>query len=99
MTAYILNLSCPDRQGIVHAVSGFLLERQGNIEEAAQYNDHDTGLFFMRVQFACDAVKQDELRTQRLLAHGIAGELHAHEEQTCVVVVVLGGFFDVAFAF
>ena len=64
MTAYILNLSCPDRQGIVHAVSGFLLERQGNIEEAAQYNDHDTGLFFMRVQFACDAVKQDALREQ-----------------------------------
>ncbi len=64
MTAYILNLSCPDRQGIVHAVSGFLLERQGNIEEAAQYNDHDTGLFFMRVQFACDAVGQDELRVQ-----------------------------------
>jgi formyltetrahydrofolate deformylase len=64
MTAYILNLSCPDRQGIVHAVSGFLLERKGNIEEAAQYNDHDTGLFFMRVQFACDAVSQDELRAQ-----------------------------------
>ena len=64
MTAYILNLSCPDRQGIVHAVSGFLLERKGNIEEAAQYNDHDTGLFFMRVQFACDAVGQDELREQ-----------------------------------
>jgi formyltetrahydrofolate deformylase len=64
MTAYILNLSCPDRQGIVHAVSGFLLERKGNIEEAAQYNDPDTGLFFMRVQFACDAVGQDELRTQ-----------------------------------
>jgi formyltetrahydrofolate deformylase len=48
----------------VHAVSGFLLERQGNIEEAAQYNDPDTGLFFMRVQFACSAVGQDELRTQ-----------------------------------
>jgi formyltetrahydrofolate deformylase len=64
MTAYILNLSCPDRQGIVHAVSGFLLERKGNIEEAAQYNDPDTGLFFMRVQFACDAVGQDDLRSQ-----------------------------------
>ena len=51
--AYILTLSCPDRTGIVHAVSGFLLERGGNIEEAAQYNDHDTGLFFMRVRFAC----------------------------------------------
>ncbi|RKR69646.1 formyltetrahydrofolate deformylase [Acidovorax sp. 94] len=52
--AYILTLSCPDRLGLVHAVSGFLLEHSGNIEEAAQYNDHATGLFFMRVQFACD---------------------------------------------
>jgi len=34
--AYILTLSCPDRPGIVHAVSGFLLEHGGNIEEAAQ---------------------------------------------------------------
>ena len=56
--------SCPDRTGIVHAVSGFLLERGGNIEEAAQYNDHDTGLFFMRVQFACDQVSEADLRTQ-----------------------------------
>ena len=31
--SYILTLSCPDRPGIVHAVSGFLLERGGNIEE------------------------------------------------------------------
>ncbi|MBO9651377.1 MAG: formyltetrahydrofolate deformylase, partial [Variovorax sp.] len=53
-SAYILTLSCPDRTGIVHAVSGFLLDRGGNIEEAAQYNDHGTGLFFMRVRFACD---------------------------------------------
>ena len=58
---YILTLSCPDRTGIVHAVSGFLLERGGNIEEAAQYNDHDAGLFFMRVQFAC-AVDPGTLR-------------------------------------
>ncbi len=51
---YVLTLSCPDRLGLVHAVSGFLLEHGGNIEEAAQYNDPATGLFFMRVQFACD---------------------------------------------
>src|SRR5690349_11885845 len=60
--AYILTLSCPDRPGIVHAVSGFLLERGGNIEEAAQYNDHGTGLFFMRVRFACGQLTQDDLR-------------------------------------
>ncbi len=62
-SAYILTLSCPDRRGIVHAVSGFLLERGGNIEEAAQYNDTDTGLFFMRVQFACDLQDQAALRS------------------------------------
>ena len=62
--AYVLTLSCPDRPGIVHAVSGFLLERGGNIEEAAQYNDSDTGLFFMRVQFACDPPTQDDLKIQ-----------------------------------
>ena len=64
--AHILTLSCPDRTGIVHAVSGFLLERGGNIEEAAQYNDPATGLFFMRVQFACDPVNEADLRTQLL---------------------------------
>jgi formyltetrahydrofolate deformylase len=52
---HILTLSCPDRPGIVHAVSGCLLELGGNILEAAQYDDRDTGLFFMRVHFAAPA--------------------------------------------
>jgi formyltetrahydrofolate deformylase len=59
--AYILTLSCADKPGIVHAVSGFLLERGGNIEDAAQYSDRATGLFFMRVQFTC---AQDEATLQ-----------------------------------
>jgi formyltetrahydrofolate deformylase len=59
---FILTFSCPDRLGLVHAVSGFLLERDGNIEEAAQYNDHDTGLFFMRVQFSCDRLSHAQLK-------------------------------------
>ena len=62
--AYILTLSCPDRRGIVHAVSGFLFEHGGNIEEAAQYNDPDTGLFFMRVQFVCDQLTHEALSNQ-----------------------------------
>jgi len=47
----ILTLSCPDRPGIVHAVSGFLLAQGGNIVEAAQFDDAVTGVFFMRVCF------------------------------------------------
>ena len=66
---YVLTLSCPDRPGIVHAVSGFLFEHGGNIEEAAQYNDPDTGLFFMRVQFVCTQLNEAELR-QRLGTFG-----------------------------
>lgn len=61
--AYVLTLSCPDRLGLVHAVSGFLLAQEGNIEEAAQYNDSATGLFFMRVQFACSKHDLPALRT------------------------------------
>jgi formyltetrahydrofolate deformylase len=49
--AFVLTLSCPDRAGIVHAVTGVLVERGANITEAQQFNDAATGLFFMRVQF------------------------------------------------
>jgi formyltetrahydrofolate deformylase len=61
---HILTLSCPDRPGIVHAVSGLLLRHGGNIEEAAQHHDRATGLFFMRVQFACPASAHDALRRE-----------------------------------
>jgi formyltetrahydrofolate deformylase len=60
--AYILTLSCPDRMGIVHAVSGFLLERGGNIEEAAQYNDPATPASFSCVcSLRCDQVSEVDL--------------------------------------
>ena len=48
---FILKLSCPDRPGIVHAVSGFLYERSSNILDSAQFGDPWTGEFFMRVHF------------------------------------------------
>ncbi|MEJ7930397.1 formyltetrahydrofolate deformylase [Ramlibacter sp. AN1015] len=89
--AYILTLSCPDRPGIVHAVSGFLLERGGNIEEAAQYNDHATGLFFMRVQFACERCSHEELKTQWrefAQAFGMHWQLHAAEQPMRTVLMV-----------
>ena len=62
MNSYILNLSCSDRSGIVRDVSTFLIEQDGNIEEASQFNDSSTGLFFMRVQF----VSPNDLATIQL---------------------------------
>jgi formyltetrahydrofolate deformylase len=49
--SFILKLSCPDRRGIVHAVTGFLAERGSNILDSAQFGDSHTGEFFMRVHF------------------------------------------------
>ena len=49
-THWVLALSCPDRPGIVHAVSGVLAEHGGNITESQQYGDPETDRFFMRVQ-------------------------------------------------
>jgi formyltetrahydrofolate deformylase len=90
-STYVLTLSCKDKPGIVHAVSGFLLEQGGNIEEAAQYNDHDTGLFFMRVQFACDRVAEAALRplVQALAdSHQMQWGLHAlHAPMRAVLLV------------
>ena len=91
MPAYILTLSCPDRTGIVHAVSGFLLERGGNIEEAAQFNDPTTGLFFMRVRFACSDHSEAALREQLMTFAGGFGmhwQLHAAAEPMKTVILV-----------
>ena len=88
---YILTLSCPDRTGIVHAVSGFLLHNGGNIEEAAQYNDAGTGLFFMRVQFACDQSSHDDLKTQLAIfaaPYQMDWKLHATAEPMRTVILV-----------
>ncbi|MES2283543.1 MAG: formyltetrahydrofolate deformylase [Pseudomonadota bacterium] len=91
MNAYILTLSCPDRLGIVHAVSGFLLENGGNIEEAAQYNDPDTGLFFMRVQFACDKLSFEELKASLAtfaVPFKMDWKLHSTESAMRTVIMV-----------
>ncbi len=49
---FILTFSCPDRIGIVAAVSGFLTEQDCNILESAQFSDQQTNHFFMRTVFA-----------------------------------------------
>ena len=58
-----LVLSCPDRPGIVARISTLLFEYGGNILEARQFEDAETGKFFMRVVFSC-AGEIDELRDE-----------------------------------
>lgn len=49
---YVLTLDCPETRGIVHAVSGFLLEQGCDILESKQFDSQDDGHFFMRLHFA-----------------------------------------------
>jgi len=47
----ILLIYCPDRQGILAAVTEFLNENKGNIIYLDQHVDHEEGLFYMRVEW------------------------------------------------
>ena len=55
----VLVLSCPDRPGIVHAVSGFLAGRKCNILDSQQYASPRTTTFFLRMHFTSDAPAAD----------------------------------------
>lgn len=63
----ILALSCPDRPGIVAAVSSALFEAGCNIIDAQQFDDTETGRFFMRVVFD----RLDEAKPQAEIAASI----------------------------
>jgi formyltetrahydrofolate deformylase len=55
-----LLISCPDRHGIVAAVSGFLAARGANIVSSDQHStDPEGGAFFMRMAFTIDALGEE----------------------------------------
>ena len=63
----ILTLSCPDQPGIVAKVSTFLFERGCNILDAQQFDDQETGDFFMRVVFDPDGADRQMARTEAII--------------------------------
>ena len=54
MNKYTVTLSCVDRPGIVHAISGGLLGAGCNITESQQYESPESGTFFMRIEVATE---------------------------------------------
>ena len=61
MHSSTLTLSCPNRPGIVAAVATAIFEAGGNVTEAQQFDDVETGRFFMRVvlDLTTDAAAED----------------------------------------
>ncbi|KAF2267239.1 Formyltetrahydrofolate deformylase [Lojkania enalia] len=56
---HYLTLSCPDKPGIVHAVTGLLAKHNLNIVDLQQFSDPTSNTFFMRVHFGYSADLSD----------------------------------------
>ena len=81
MNTYILTLSCPDRPGIVHGVSGALLEVDANILENAQFDDLDSGLFTMRTRFETNRSLGDIEQVLAPMVEELSADYHVRDEQ------------------
>jgi formyltetrahydrofolate deformylase len=86
----VLTLSCPDRPGIVHAVSGFLAEHGGNILDSQQYGSPSSLRFFLRmhVDAPIDAVTLAPQFTPIADRFAMTWQLHDAAERPGVVVMV-----------
>ena len=63
MHNFVLTVTCKSTRGIVAAISGYLSGKGCNIIDSAQFDDLDTGRFFMRVSFISEeGVPLDALR-------------------------------------
>ncbi|MBZ7924287.1 formyltetrahydrofolate deformylase [Ensifer adhaerens] len=63
MKSLTLNITCKSSRGIVAAVTGYLAEKGCYISDSSQFDDLETGLFFMRLTFISqEGVTLDELK-------------------------------------
>jgi formyltetrahydrofolate deformylase len=89
---YILSLSCRDRPGLVHAVSGFIFDHGGNIAESHQFNDHQADLFLMRAEFDLARRAPDAGRLRHAFAPiadrpGMSWQLRDSEQMPRVMIM------------
>lgn len=54
MTKFCLTVACDSTKGIVAAISGYLAAADCHITDSSQFDDPQTGKFFMRVSFASE---------------------------------------------
>jgi formyltetrahydrofolate deformylase len=89
-THWILTLICRDQPGIVHAISGAIVEAAGNITESQQFSSADTGTFFMRLQVesAIDAAGFERAIEPVTSKYGMAWQLDVVGRRLRTLVLV-----------
>jgi len=92
MTRYALRVQCISRRGIVAAISGFLAEHGCNITDSAQFDDADTGNFFMRISFQSEQGKELAALTEQFAPvaaqFGMTSEFFDETKKRKIVVMV-----------
>lgn len=92
MNSFVLTVTCPSSRGIVAAIANYMTDQGCNITDSAQFDDMETGNFFMRVSFS-----SEEGRTLSQLADGFADtaasfdmqfDFHDEAEKTRVIIMV-----------
>ncbi|ONI88877.1 formyltetrahydrofolate deformylase [Saccharothrix sp. ALI-22-I] len=92
-TDFVLTLTCPDQLGIVHGVSGFLVEHGCDIVDSRQFDSRLSERFYMRVHFAVrrEPVTFDELRqsfAKVAAAYDMDWRMHDIETRPKVLLMV-----------
>lgn len=92
---FVLTVSCVDRPGIVAEIVGRLASRGGNILESQQFDDLESGRFFMRIVFSMP--EHDAAAVQALIAPAVKDfdmKVRLREQGTPMKVMLLVSKFD-----
>ncbi|MEO6020107.1 MAG: formyltetrahydrofolate deformylase [Knoellia sp.] len=87
---FVLTLSCPDRAGIVHAVTSVLVDAGCDITEHQQFDDSVHGLLFLRTGFEAPNGAREQLEAALATvatAYGMTWQLHDATRRTRVLVM------------
>ncbi len=89
-----LLIHCPDQSGIIHAVTGFIHQRGGNIVYLDQHVDQEAGVFFMRLEseFEANSLEFDlldqEFKQKLALGYKMAYQIYSGEERPKMALFV-----------
>ncbi|MEX0583459.1 MAG: formyltetrahydrofolate deformylase, partial [Sneathiella sp.] len=92
MQSFALTVKCKSTRGIVAAISTFLAANGCNITDSAQFDDQETGNFFMRVSFISEKGKNLDTLTEGFAAasadFNMEYSFHDEAEKMKVVIMV-----------
>jgi formyltetrahydrofolate deformylase len=92
MKNYVLTVSCKSTRGIVAAITTYLAEKGGYIVDSSQFDDVETGLFFMRLTFISqEGATEGEIRDgfqPVAKAFDMTWQVHDSQERMKVLLMV-----------